>query len=207
MQRHLRLAMTLLILLAAPLLRADVAPFPSWRVTVNGVIAQSVQVGSAVYVGGLFTKIGVATTPFSAARTGAPRAAAMLIPSLCRPPFFGPKLERILPSTGQRKRELARGAGAGTMPATDVEGLVGETVAGAAAPAAGGVGGKGPAEGTGAAEAGGVGVEAALEPVGGSSSACTPVLPPGESGAGLCVKGSGPGGGAAAGKGLCGGGG
>ncbi len=51
---------------ATPRLLADVAPYPSWRVQANGQIAQSVQIGPTVFVGGAFTKIGTATPPFSA---------------------------------------------------------------------------------------------------------------------------------------------
>src|SRR5262245_7750447 len=36
------------------------------------------------------------------------------MPSLLRPPFFGPKFEMTLPFTGQRKRSLPRGAGSGS---------------------------------------------------------------------------------------------
>src|SRR4030095_14510274 len=54
------------------------------------------------------------TTPLSAAMTVVPSGAAMLMPSLLRPPFFGPKFEMILPFTGHRKRSLPRGAGSGS---------------------------------------------------------------------------------------------
>ena len=49
---------------AAVSLQADVAPFPSWRVVANGAIAQTVQAGDAIYLGGAFTKIGRGITPF-----------------------------------------------------------------------------------------------------------------------------------------------
>lgn len=53
------------VLIGATLsLRADVAPFPSWRVVANGTIAQAVQAGGAVFLGGSFTKIGRGIAPF-----------------------------------------------------------------------------------------------------------------------------------------------
>ena len=55
-----------LVLLGAGSLRADVAPFPSWRVAANGTIMRAVQAGPAVYVAGTFTKIGRAIPPFGA---------------------------------------------------------------------------------------------------------------------------------------------
>lgn len=54
------------VLLAAAVPRADVAPFPSWRIASNGVRTKAVQAGSAIYVGGSFTKIGRGVPPFAA---------------------------------------------------------------------------------------------------------------------------------------------
>jgi hypothetical protein len=65
-RRWLAPLFVLVVAAATPPIQADVAPFPSWRVEVNGSIAQSVQIGQTVFVGGGFTKIGPATAPFSA---------------------------------------------------------------------------------------------------------------------------------------------
>ena len=54
-----------------------------------------------------------ATTPFSDAKTGAPRGAAILIPSLCNPPLRGPNRDIIVPRTGQRKYFPPRPEGLG----------------------------------------------------------------------------------------------
>ena len=64
--RRASLALAVLVLLSAGSLRADVAPFPSWRLAANGTIARAVQAGSAIYVAGNFTKIGRAVPAFSA---------------------------------------------------------------------------------------------------------------------------------------------
>lgn len=64
--RSVSLALAVLVLLAAGSLRADVAPFPSWRLAANGTIMRAVQAGSAIYVAGTFTKIGRAVPAFSA---------------------------------------------------------------------------------------------------------------------------------------------
>lgn len=47
--RHATLAV--LVMLSSGSLRADVAPFPSWRLAANGTISRAVQAGSAIYVG------------------------------------------------------------------------------------------------------------------------------------------------------------
>lgn len=64
--RRASLALAVLVLLSAGSLRADVAPFPSWRLAANGTIARAVQAGSAIYVAGSFTKLGRAVPAFSA---------------------------------------------------------------------------------------------------------------------------------------------
>ena len=64
--RRASLALAVLVLLSAGSMRADVAPFPSWRLAANGTIARAVQAGSAIYVAGSFTKIGRAVPAFSA---------------------------------------------------------------------------------------------------------------------------------------------
>ena len=58
------LSVASLLLHAATTLKADVAPFPSWRVVANGAIASAVQAGDAIYLGGAFTKIGRGIAPF-----------------------------------------------------------------------------------------------------------------------------------------------
>lgn len=52
-------------LLAMAVPRADVAPFPSWRLALNGY-ARTAHAGGVVYVGGDFTKVGRALPTFSA---------------------------------------------------------------------------------------------------------------------------------------------
>lgn len=63
-------ALSVLVLLSAGSMRADVAPFPSWRLAANETIASVVQAGSTIYVGGRFTKIG----------TGLPATSGVLDP-------------------------------------------------------------------------------------------------------------------------------
>ncbi|MFN7977814.1 MAG: fibronectin type III domain-containing protein [Vicinamibacterales bacterium] len=65
MRRRL-LALAVLVLLSAGSPRADVAPFPSWRLAANGTITRAIQAGSAIYVAGSFTRIGKAVPTFSA---------------------------------------------------------------------------------------------------------------------------------------------
>ncbi len=63
MTQRWSVASLVLVLLTALSARADVAPFPSWRLAANGPIASAVQAGSTIYLGGSFTKIGRAITP------------------------------------------------------------------------------------------------------------------------------------------------
>lgn len=65
MRRRL-LALAVLVLVSAGSPRADVAPFPSWRLAANGTITRAIQAGPAVYVAGNFTKIGKAVPAFAA---------------------------------------------------------------------------------------------------------------------------------------------
>jgi hypothetical protein len=65
MRRRLA-ALLVLVLAAAGSLRADVAPFPSWRLAANGTITRAVHAGSAIYLAGGFTKIGRAVPAFGA---------------------------------------------------------------------------------------------------------------------------------------------
>lgn len=53
------------VLLAAAMPRADVAPFPSWQVALNGRGATA-SANGVIYYGGDFTKVGRALAPFSA---------------------------------------------------------------------------------------------------------------------------------------------
>jgi hypothetical protein len=55
-----------LLLVGAAVLRADVAPYPIWRVTADGRIAAVVQIGDSVFIGGDFRKVGRAVNPFNA---------------------------------------------------------------------------------------------------------------------------------------------
>ncbi|MEP7117052.1 MAG: hypothetical protein ABI880_05695 [Acidobacteriota bacterium] len=65
MTRRWSIASFGLALLAALPVGADVAPFPSWRLAANGSIASAVQAGSAIYLGGSFTKIGRSIAPLA----------------------------------------------------------------------------------------------------------------------------------------------
>ena len=72
------IALSVLVLVTAGSLRADVAPFPSWRLAANDAITSAVQGGDVVYVGGRFSRVGEGLTPFvgvidPAALTFAPR--------------------------------------------------------------------------------------------------------------------------------------
>lgn len=60
---HSALIVTLLFACALPL-RADVSPFPVWRVTANGVIAGAIQLGDRIVLGGTFTRLGRGVAPF-----------------------------------------------------------------------------------------------------------------------------------------------
>ena len=63
-----RLSMVLVlssVLLVAAVPRADVAPFPSWQVALNGHAATA-NANGVIYYGGDFTKVGRALAPFSA---------------------------------------------------------------------------------------------------------------------------------------------
>jgi hypothetical protein len=53
------------VLLAVAMPRADVAPFPSWRIAANNSLTQAVQVGPTVFIGGAFSKIGRAVPEFT----------------------------------------------------------------------------------------------------------------------------------------------
>lgn len=52
------MAVLVLVIAAVAAPRADVAPFPSWRIAANSTIEEAVQAGTTVYVAGAFTKIG-----------------------------------------------------------------------------------------------------------------------------------------------------
>ena len=62
--RTLFIALSVLVLVTAGSLRADVAPFPSWRLAANDTITRVVQGGDVVYVGGRFSRLGEGLTPF-----------------------------------------------------------------------------------------------------------------------------------------------
>ena len=58
------IALSVLVFVTAGSLRADVAPFPSWRLAANDTITSVVQGGDVVYVGGRFSRLGEGLTPF-----------------------------------------------------------------------------------------------------------------------------------------------
>ena len=58
------IALSVLVLVTAGSLRADVAPFPSWRLAANDAITSAVQGGDVVYVGGRFSRLGEGLAPF-----------------------------------------------------------------------------------------------------------------------------------------------
>jgi len=66
MMRRLSMVLVLSsVLLVAAVPRADVAPFPSWQVALNGHAATA-NANGVIYYGGDFTKVGRALAPFSA---------------------------------------------------------------------------------------------------------------------------------------------
>jgi hypothetical protein len=90
-----RVLALILLVVAASRVRADVSPYPAWRLATDGAVSAVVQAGDVVFVAGTFTKVGVGVAPFDAALD--PQTLAVTAVEGCARDGGGPLAPRTLP--------------------------------------------------------------------------------------------------------------